>query len=69
MLALAAAHGVTRADVSSRLGRAPGYTERAHPRLGDHVWWVSGKRRFERHRPGWRIYEANVERWQLVAAD
>ncbi len=49
-------------------------------RLGDHVWWVSDNRRFERHYPNWRlrhdvpailreIYEANVERWQLVAAD
>jgi CDP-paratose 2-epimerase len=49
-------------------------------RLGDHVWWVSDNRRFTCHYPTWRLrydvpailremYEANVERWQPVAAD
>ena len=49
-------------------------------RLGDHVWWVSDNARFARHYPAWQlqydvpailrqIHEANVERWQPVAAD
>jgi CDP-paratose 2-epimerase len=43
-------------------------------RIGDHIWYVSDIRKFQRHNPGWTqqydlrallvdIYEKNVERW------
>jgi CDP-paratose 2-epimerase len=45
------------------------------PRVGDHIWWISGNHRFQRHYPDWKlhydvprimreIYEANCERWK-----
>lgn len=48
------------------------------PRTGDHIWWISGVRKFSSHYPGWKltrtvreicreIYEANVERWTEAA--
>ena len=48
-------------------------------RMGDHRWWVSDLRPFERDYPGWRliydiestlreIYEQNIERWRQPEA-
>lgn len=31
----------------------PGYLP--ENRMGDHIWWISDTRRFERHYPGWRL--------------
>jgi CDP-paratose 2-epimerase len=44
-------------------------------RVGDHLWWISSNRRFERDYPHWRqtidlpavvthMYETNLERWR-----
>ncbi|MCE7984885.1 MAG: NAD-dependent epimerase/dehydratase family protein [Caldilinea sp. CFX5] len=44
-------------------------------RVGDHIWWISDLRKFQRHYPSWQvtydvpailqaIYAANQERWQ-----
>lgn len=44
-------------------------------RMGDHIWWISGLRKFQSHYPAWQvtydvpailqeIYAANRERWQ-----
>jgi CDP-paratose 2-epimerase len=49
------------------------------PRVGDHRWWISDLDEFRRDYPGWRleygleallrdIYERNVERWSVPAA-
>jgi CDP-paratose 2-epimerase len=43
-------------------------------RIGDHIWWVSDVRKFQRHYPGWsfryglqeillEIFEHNKSRW------
>ncbi len=48
-------------------------------RNGDHIWYVSDVSKFQSHYPNWQltrnvhdivreIYEANVERWQEIAA-
>ncbi len=50
------------------------WTLGADSRVGDHIWWVSDLREFERDYPGWglehgiddilsQIYEHNVENW------
>jgi CDP-paratose 2-epimerase len=44
------------------------------PRRGDHIWWISGLRKFQQHYPGWQVtfdvpaileemFESNLERW------
>jgi CDP-paratose 2-epimerase len=38
------------------------YTEK--PRIGDHIWWISDTRKFQRHYPAWR-YTYGIE--QIVA--
>lgn len=48
-------------------------------RIGDHIWWVSGLRKFEFHYPEWRItydvpailrevYDAQMKRMETVSA-
>ena len=47
-------------------------------RIGDHIWYISDTRKFQRHYPDWKqeydlerllqdIYEKNVERWAAEA--
>jgi CDP-paratose 2-epimerase len=47
-------------------------------RIGDHIWYISDTRKFQRHYPDWKqeydlerllqdIYEKNVERWATEA--
>jgi CDP-paratose 2-epimerase len=46
-------------------------------RIGDHIWWISGLKKFETHYPNWtitydvpailhQVYEANVDRKDKV---
>jgi CDP-paratose 2-epimerase len=35
-------------------GRPLDWTYRDEPRIGDHIWWISGLGAFERDYPGWR---------------
>ncbi|HVM15647.1 MAG TPA: NAD-dependent epimerase/dehydratase family protein [Egibacteraceae bacterium] len=55
-------------------GRTLTWDYRPEPRIGDHQWWVSDVRRFQRHYPQWRvrydtrailedIYEQSAQRW------
>jgi CDP-paratose 2-epimerase len=45
-------------------------------RIGDHIWWISDTRKFEKHFPGWKltydvpailreIYTNNLARWSV----
>lgn len=56
-------------------GRTLEWDYRPEPRVGDHQWWVSDVRRFQRHYPQWNlrydtrailedIYRQGVQRWQ-----
>jgi CDP-paratose 2-epimerase len=55
-------------------GEELAWSYRDHPRVGDHVWWISDNGRFQSHYPEWtleydidrilkEIYEANLDRW------
>jgi CDP-paratose 2-epimerase len=55
-------------------GRTLDWTYVDRHRTGDHIWYVSDIRKFQRHYPGWTlqydmrallvdIYEKNIERW------
>jgi CDP-paratose 2-epimerase len=35
-------------------GRPMNWSYRDENRIGDHVWWISDVRKFQRHYPGWR---------------
>jgi CDP-paratose 2-epimerase len=62
-------------DLCQRMaGRRLAWTYRDRDRRGDHVWYVSSRRRFELDYPGWRlqhgleallrsIHDRNIERW------
>jgi len=36
-------------------GRAMNWAYRDEARAGDHIWWISDVRRFQRHYPDWRL--------------
>lgn len=55
-------------------GRKLNWSYRDTSRTGDHIWWISDVRKFQRHYPDWRlsctvpdilaeIYRANAGRW------
>jgi hypothetical protein len=43
------------APCESITGRKMNWSYREQSRVGDHVWWISDVRRFQRHYPGWRF--------------
>ena len=56
-------------------GRKLNWTYTDTNRVGDHIWYISGLRKFESHFPAWKqrydlpdllrdIYEKNIDRWR-----
>ena len=56
------------------VGKKLQWTYAEHNRIGDHIWWVSGIRKFQQHYPDWaltytlrdileEIFESNTVRW------